>query len=241
MQVCWSKITLCLLFHRVRQMRECQSREIEKSIDPSASPGKRLVALPVSPAELDSCPSDTFILLQGFPTSASTENAWALELSPCILAKDPVSRLAVYPSGLWLCPAEGSVSQTHSGQDGGGTGSSSSRSSSTSGSPSSLTAAPWRCVIDPVRSHVFSETRALIQNPWLLARLSSPLQSLSLSPPLSVSVSPLSSLLSPHRGLVPPVPLCASQRGREERSVHSSTWARAAKNIHPDTYRGRES
>lgn len=46
-----------------------------------------LVSLSVSAAELDS--SDTFILLQGFPTSASTENAWARELRPCIVAKDP--------------------------------------------------------------------------------------------------------------------------------------------------------
>lgn len=87
-----------------------------------------------------------------------------------------------------------------------------SSSSSTSGSPSSLTAAPWRCVIDPEHSHVFSKTCALIQNLdyW---HVSPPHCNISLSPPLSVSVSSLSFLS--HRGLVPLVPLCASQRGRE--------------------------
>ena len=57
---------------------------------PSVSPVQMLPSSPVSAAELDSCPSDTFLLLQGFPTSASTEKACARELRPCILAEDPV-------------------------------------------------------------------------------------------------------------------------------------------------------
>ena len=100
----------------------------------------------------------------------------------------------------------------HSGR--GRTGS----SSSTLGSPSSLTAAPWRCVIDPVPYHVFSETRAFIQNPWLLERLSSSLQYFPFSPLNPFLCLPFPLCLT--EGLFHGSPLRVTEReGRAQRAL----------------------
>lgn len=161
-----------------------------KSSSPSASPVKMLVSMPVSAAELDSCPSDTFILLQGFPTSASTENAWARELRPCILAKCPVFLRVVYPSELWLCPAQNSVSQLIQGK----TGQTRQQQQQHLREPlfshgGSVTLRNWSgafpCVLQDVRPHPKS---------WLLARLSTSLQYFPLSPFIRFCVFPLLSV-----------------------------------------------
>lgn len=178
-----------------------------KSRHPSVSPVKMLVSLPVSAAKLKSCPSDTFILLQGFPTSASTENAWARELRACIFTKIPVLLHLECPCQ--RCPAQVSVSEliqkrqqlrprellfTHGG------------SVTLRNGYSALP----RVLPDP--------------KPWLLARLSSSLYYFPFQPPCPVPCLPFLS----HGRLLFLVPLCTSPGGREKRSAYSSSEARAA-------------
>lgn len=208
-----SQYYLHCIIHPVRKTRVWKQRHEF----PPVSPVKMLVSPLVSPAELDSCPSDTFILLQGFPTRASTENAWARELRPCILAKYPVFLLVLYPSELWFCATQVSVSpiiQNRTGKNRQQQQQHHHLREPLFSHGGSVTLRNWSdvfpCVLLDARLH------PKIFDYWHASR-----PTIFTSPPSSVSMSPLSS--ASHRALVPLVPLCASHRGREERSVHSST------------------
>lgn len=163
----------------------------------------KMLASPLSSAELGSCPSETFILLQGFPTRASTENAWARELRPCILTNQSVFPLFFDPSKLRFCAAQMQQQQqlnepffSHGG---------------------SVTLRNWSdvfpCVPPDARLH------PKILDYW---HASCPRYNICLSPFIRSNVSPLPS--ASRRRLVPLVPRCASRGGREERGSHSSTW-----------------
>lgn len=187
------------------------------------SPVKMLVSPLVSPAELDSWPSDNFILLQDFPTSASTENAWARELRPCILSKYSVFLLTLYPSELLFCAAQSSVSQLIQNRTG------RNRQQQHLKEPlfslgASVTLRNWSgvfpCVLRDARLHPKS---LIVGTPLVLTAIFT-------SPTWSVSVSPLSSVS--YKELVPLVPLCASQREGRACSAFLH-MACAAKNIHP--------
>lgn len=205
--------------HPVRKTRALKQRHEFLPV----SPVKMLVSPLVPPAELDSCPSDTFILLQGFPTSASTENAWARELRPCILEKYPVFLLVLYPSALWFCAVQVSVSQLIQNRTG------KNRQQQHLREPlfshgASVTLRNWSgvfpCVLRDARLHPKS---SIIGTPPVLTAIFT-------SHPLSVSMSPLSSVF--HRELVPLAPLCASQREGRAWSAFLH-MACAAKSIHP--------
>lgn len=162
------------------------------SLRPRASPVQTVPSAP--PSELDPSLSDTFILLQGFPTSASTEKACALELNPCILQRvaGRTSRVSVRTLSLReiprsVCINPGWITSSNGWQ----------HLREALFSPSgSVTLRNW-CVA------MCSPRRAPVQNIWLLARLSSspqcfshsafhPLQrvSFALSPTESVDGSP---------------------------------------------------
>lgn len=168
-----------------------------------------LVSLSVSAAELDS--SDAFILLQGFPTSASTENAWARELRPCIVAKDPVSLRSDWT--LTLSRSRVSV-RAHSAQK--QQQQQRQRQRQHLREPlfshgGSLTLRNWSsafpCVLRDARPHPKS---LIIGTPLLLT---------TISPPLShLFFLCLPFCFRSHSGLALLVPLCASQGEREGRT-----------------------
>ena len=185
-----------------------------------------LVSLSVSAAELDS--SDTFILLQGFPTSASTENAWARELRPCIVAKDPVFLRSDWT--LTLSRSRVSV-RAHSAKTKQQQQQQQQRQRQHLREPlfshgGSLTLRNWSsefpCVLRDARPHPKS---LIIGTPLLLTTISPPLSHLFFCV-FPFAFSPTVGLRfwfhsARHR-----------ERGREERGVYSSTWACAARNVH---------
>ena len=193
-----------------------------------------LVSLSVSAAELDS--SDTFILLQGFPTSASTENAWARELRPCIVAKDPDFLRSDWT--LTLSRSRVSV-RAHSAQKQQQQQQQQQRRQHLReplfSHGGSLTLRNWSsalpCVLRDARPHPKS---LIIGTPLLLTTISPPLSHL-----FFFCVSPFA--FGPTVGLrfwFHSARHREREGGREERGVYSSTWACAAKNVHARIHAG---
>lgn len=157
---------------------------------------------PLVSALLGSCSSDTLILLQGFPTSASTEKAWARELSPCILVGNTVCTAPVFPRTLTSSRTKFSV-LARSEEDRQSKHQQSQHLRELRVTLRNWTAA-FPCVLRDARPH-----QKHLPDYW---HASSP--HYNISPFNRINFSPSLS----HRELVPPVPLCASQRRRGERA-----------------------